>query len=71
LIILAVIQQIEGNVLSPLIVGKTLHLHPLFIILALLVGVELGGIIGLLLAVPLLAVLKVTLLHVRQHFQND
>ncbi|MEK4564425.1 AI-2E family transporter [Alkalihalobacillus sp. FSL R5-0424] len=71
LIILAVIQQIEGNVLSPLIVGRTLHLHPLFIILALLVGVELGGIIGLLLAVPLLAVLKVTLLHVRQHFQND
>lgn len=71
IIVLAVIQQIEGNVLSPLIVGKTLHLHPLLIIVALLVGVELGGIVGLLVAVPMLAVLKVTLLHVRQHFQND
>ncbi|MCM2676562.1 AI-2E family transporter [Alkalicoccobacillus plakortidis] len=64
-------KQIEGNLLSPLIVGKTLHLHPMLIVLALLVGVELGGILGLLIAVPVLAVLKVTLLHVRQHFQND
>ena len=71
LILLVVIQQIEGNLLSPLIVGKTLHLHPMLIVLALLVGVELGGILGLLIAVPVLAVLKVTLLHVRQHFQND
>ena len=70
-ILLVVIQQIEGNLLSPLIVGRTLHLHPMLIVLALLVGVEMGGILGLLVAVPALAVLKVTLLHIRQHFQND
>ncbi|WP_100406613.1 AI-2E family transporter [Bacillus solitudinis] len=65
-----VIQQVEGNVLSPLIVGKTLHLHPMLIILALLAGVEVGGVLGLLLAVPILAILKVTLLHLRFHLMK-
>lgn len=54
-----IIQIIEGNILSPNIVGRTLHLHPLMIILALLVGETLGGIIGLIVAVPILAVCKV------------
>ncbi|THG90369.1 serine protease [Alkalihalobacillus alcalophilus ATCC 27647 = CGMCC 1.3604] len=65
IVVLFIIQQIEGNILSPVIVGRTLHMHPLLIILALLVGVEVGGVIGLLLAVPILAVIKVTLLHLR------
>ncbi|TSB45834.1 AI-2E family transporter [Alkalicoccobacillus porphyridii] len=71
LIVLVVIQQLEGNVLSPIIVGRTLHLHPMMIVLALLIGVELGGIWGMLLAVPGLAVLKVTLLHVREYVQSN
>lgn len=66
-----VMQQIEGNLLSPIIVGKQLHLHPLLIILALLIGVEIGGVIGLLVAVPVLAIGKVTLLHLRLHLMND
>nr|WP_245308180.1 AI-2E family transporter [Halalkalibacter urbisdiaboli] len=66
-LLIFVIQQIEGNILSPIIVGKTLHLHPLLIILALLAGVEIGGIVGLLLAVPTLAIIKVILVHVRYH----
>ena len=39
------LQFLEGNILSPFIVGKSLHMHPLFIMLALLAGGELGGII--------------------------
>lgn len=58
------VQILEGNVIGPQIVGKTLQLHPLMIILALLIGGELGGVVGLLLAVPLLAVSKV----IREHF---
>ncbi|MFS0554471.1 AI-2E family transporter [Brevibacillus sp. 179-C9.3 HS] len=54
-----IIQIVEGNILSPNIVGRSLHLHPLLIILALLVGETLGGIIGLIVAVPILAVCKV------------
>ncbi|WP_227934852.1 AI-2E family transporter [Alkalihalobacillus deserti] len=71
IILIFVIQQIEGNILSPLIVGKTLHLHPALIILALLVGVEVGGFIGMLIAIPILAIGKVTLLHIRLHFMKD
>jgi predicted PurR-regulated permease PerM len=65
-----VVQVLEGNVLSPQIVGRTLHLHPLFIIFALLVGGELGGIIGLILAVPLFAVGKVIIEHAADHLSR-
>lgn len=54
-----VIQVVEGNILSPNIVGRSLHLHPLLIIMALLAGEAIGGIIGLIVAVPVLAVCKV------------
>lgn len=56
-----VIQVVEGNILSPNIVGRSLHLHPLLIIMALLVGEAVGGIIGLIVAVPVLAVCKVVI----------
>ncbi|SMO63136.1 AI-2E family transporter [Melghirimyces algeriensis] len=62
-----IVQVLEGNVLSPQIVGRTLHMHPLFIIFALLVGGELGGILGLILAVPFFAVVKVIVEHVVSH----
>ncbi len=64
------IQFIEGNLLSPLIVGKSLHMHPVFIMFALLVGGEMGGIIGLIIAVPVLAILKVILIHAKAHFSK-
>ncbi|MEI7025299.1 AI-2E family transporter [Paenibacillus sp. y28] len=59
-----VCQILEGNVISPQIVGRTLHMHPLFIIFALLVGGEVAGVTGLILAVPFFAVGKVILQHV-------
>ncbi|MFC4076848.1 AI-2E family transporter [Salinithrix halophila] len=62
------VQILEGNVLSPQIVGRTLHMHPLFIIFALLVGGELGGILGLILAVPFFAVGKVIVEHIMRHY---
>jgi predicted PurR-regulated permease PerM len=70
-IIMFVLQFLEGNVLSPLIVGKSLHLHPLFIILALIVGGEIGGVLGLILAVPVLAIIKVAIIHARYHFVTN
>lgn len=62
------VQILEGNVISPQIVGRSLHMHPLFIIFALLVGGEAGGILGLLLAVPVFAMGKVVVEHILQHF---
>ncbi|MEQ7052277.1 AI-2E family transporter [Paenibacillaceae sp. P-4] len=57
-------QIVEGNIISPQIVGKTLHMHPLTIIFALLVGGEIAGVVGLILAVPFFAVVKVICQHI-------
>ena len=62
------VQILEGNVISPQVVGRTLHMHPLFIIFALLVGGEVAGIVGLILAVPFFAVMKVIIQHVFIHY---
>lgn len=67
IIIIFVIQFLEGNVLSPYIVGKSLNMHPLFIMAALIIGGEMGGIMGLILAVPILAVMKVAMLQAKTH----
>ena len=69
--IIIVLQFLEGNVLSPLIVGKSLHMHPLLIMLALLAGGEAAGILGLIIAVPILAVIKVSIIHAKKHFTKN
>lgn len=56
-------QLLESNIVSPQVVGKKLHLHPMLIIFALLVGGEIAGVVGLILAVPLFVVLKVIIQH--------
>ncbi|MDC3413292.1 AI-2E family transporter [Aquibacillus sp. 3ASR75-11] len=58
-----VVQIMEGNLLSPLIVGKSTNTHPILIIFALLVGGEIGGVIGMILAVPIVTIIKVVLDH--------
>jgi predicted PurR-regulated permease PerM len=62
------IQVLEGNVISPQVVGRSLHMHPLFIIFALLVGGEIAGVLGLILAVPFFAVMKVIVQHLFLHY---
>ncbi len=59
IIAFTIIQQIESGILSPKIVGESVGLHPIFVILALLVGGKFFGIVGLLVAVPVAGVLKV------------
>ncbi len=59
LIAIIVIQQIEGNLITPKIMGDKLGLHPLLIVFSILAGGQLLGFWGLLLAVPAAAVLKV------------
>lgn len=59
LLAVLIIQQLEGNIISPKIIGARLGMHPLLMVFALLAGGELFGIWGLLLAVPLVAVMRV------------
>lgn len=61
-------QMIESNIISPQVVGRKLHLHPLLIIFALLVGGEVAGMIGLILAVPVFAAGKVMIHHVLTYY---
>ena len=52
-------QLIQDYVLSPVILGKAVKLHPLVILFAALAGGNLAGIIGLILAVPIAATIKI------------
>lgn len=52
-----VVQQVESNVIVPVIMRKTIGLSPLIVVLSLLVGAKIGGIFGILIAVPLAAIL--------------
>lgn len=52
------VQQLEGHVLQPFVLGRTVHLHPLAIVLSLTAGGVLAGIPGAIVAVPLVAVLN-------------
>ncbi len=53
------IQQLEGNLLTPRIQGRALRVHPIIVLLAVIVGGGLGGLVGVIVAVPTLAVLRV------------
>ena len=54
-----IIQQVEGNLLLPRVMGGSLRLHPLVVLIGIIVGGSLAGILGMLLAAPVLATLRV------------
>ena len=58
-IIFAVGQGVEGNFLTPKLVGDRIHLHPVWVMFALFAGATVGGFVGLLFAVPAAAVIGV------------
>jgi len=66
IIVITIAQQIEGNILSPLILGKRLDTHPATIIVLLLVAGNLAGILGMILAVPTYAVAKTIVLNINR-----
>ena len=57
-LVVLVIQQIDGNIIYPLVIGKSLDIHPLTIIIVLLVAGNLAGLVGMILGVPFYAVCK-------------
>lgn len=56
---LYIVQQIEGNLLSPKITGDSVSMHPLLVIILLIIGGKIAGFIGMVLAVPIAVVIKV------------
>ncbi|NVN79356.1 AI-2E family transporter [Enterococcus avium] len=58
IVVVIIVQQIDGNVIYPNVIGKSLNIHPLTIILILLVAGNLSGILGVFLGVPVYAILR-------------
>ncbi len=54
-----VIQQVEGNLILPRVMGSSLNLHPLVVLIGIIIGGSMAGILGMLLAAPVLATLRV------------
>jgi putative heme transporter len=66
-----VVQQLEGNVFYPVVVGKRLKLHPVAILLALTAGGVLAGVAGAFLAIPVAAVTSAILDYMRKERAQD
>lgn len=61
------LQQLEGHVVAPQIFGHTLRINPLLVIFALLLGLHLYGLVGALVALPILAILRETVVYLGRH----
>jgi predicted PurR-regulated permease PerM len=64
---IVVINQLEGHLIAPMVVSRSVELTPLVVILALIAGGEIAGIPGLLLAVPVAGVLRVLIINFWPH----
>jgi predicted PurR-regulated permease PerM len=60
-------QQIEGHIVAPQIFGHTLRINPLLVIFALLMGLQLHGVVGALIALPILSILRETVVFLSRH----
>lgn len=59
-IIISLIQQLESDYLTPYINGKKINVHPLIVILAVIIVGEMFGLVGMIFAIPILVILKIT-----------
>jgi hypothetical protein len=67
IVFFVVYQQLENHLLQPMIFSRTVKLNPLAVFVAILLGVELAGILGALLAIPVAGIIQVVLRDVWDH----
>jgi predicted PurR-regulated permease PerM len=63
-VLFLLIQEIEGNVVQPLVMSRAVHVDPLLVIVSVLIGIELLGVIGAILAVPIAAAVQILVIRV-------
>ncbi|ACB85353.1 AI-2E family transporter [Natranaerobius thermophilus] len=68
IILITIIQQIESQIVAPQVFGKNLAIHPLAVITVLIAGGQFFGILGMILAVPVLAITRVVVRHLAFDF---
>jgi len=61
------LQQLEGHVVAPQVFGHTLRINPILVIFALLLGLHVDGIVGALVALPILSVARETVVYLSRH----
>ncbi|MFN0107932.1 MAG: AI-2E family transporter [Blastocatellia bacterium] len=71
LIVIAFVQSVEGYYLTPKLLGSRLDLHPMWVLVGLVIGGNLFGLLGIILAVPVIAVAKVVLGVLEDIYQNS
>lgn len=59
LVVWGVVQFLEGNIISPNIMGRSMNMHPLTVIFVILIGVNISGVVGAILGIPVYSILKV------------
>lgn len=59
LIVWGIVQFLEGNIISPNIMGRSMKMHPLTVIFVILIGVNIAGVVGAILGIPVYSILKV------------
>ena len=64
-------QLLEGSVMTPMLVGDRIGLHPVAVIFAILAGGQLFGFVGVLLALPIAAVIMVFVRHIYDHYKDS
>lgn len=69
-IITLVAQQIDGNIITPNVIGNTLKLHPLTVITVVLAAGNIGGFIAMLIAIPFYAVVKVIIVNIYEYWYD-
>jgi predicted PurR-regulated permease PerM len=67
IVLFVALQQLEGHVVAPQVFRISLRINPILIILALLVGYQLYGIAGSLVALPVISVIRQTVVYLRRH----
>jgi len=63
-LVILIVQQLEGNIITPKLMGDSVGLHPLWIVFAILAGGEVAGFWGMFLAVPVAAMVRVVFNHI-------
>jgi predicted PurR-regulated permease PerM len=70
-ILFIALQQLEGHVVAPQVFGHTLRINPILVIFALLLGLHVDGIVGALIALPILSVLRETVVYLSRHVKLE
>lgn len=68
LVVIFIAQQIQDNLIAPYIYGRQLDIHPMTTIVLVMVGGDMGGIIGMLLVIPVYMMLKIIIMKIYQLF---